>query len=101
MPDPDPHEISDAEARAAAARDAMSRAVDMTDSARAESARTLSMTVLRLREAARRSCELCSGRAARLGRRDGEAAACTCAVRCTSGACQRDPELAEGDGSIP
>jgi hypothetical protein len=101
MPDPDPHETSDAESRADAARDAMKRALDMTDSARAESARTLAMTVLRLREAARRSCELCSGRATpRFGRHD-EAARCTCTIRCTAGVCRRDPDLAEDDVTIP
>jgi non-canonical (house-cleaning) NTP pyrophosphatase len=79
--------------RAAAARSAMSRGLGMTAGYRASSDNSLDMTVMRLREAARRNCEVCSHRV--------EVGTCTCTIRCTDRACQRDPHLDETDVSIP
>lgn len=97
---PDPRENMPAKVkraalkRAAAARSAMSRGLGMTAGYRASSDNSLDMTVMRLREAARRNCEVCSHRVEVGG-------VCTCTIRCTDRDCQRDPELAETDVSIP
>jgi hypothetical protein len=87
--------IRAAKARAAAARSAMRRAVAMTTVTRAVSDDTVAATVIRLRAAAARRCDLCSGRID-IGR-------CTCTLRCLSDRCTATGEISgkDDEASIP
>lgn len=85
-----------AKARARAARAALARARALTAGTRAASANTYDMTVIKLREAERRRCPLCSG--------DIDIGPCSCTMRCSAEACR--PSQAGGgawweEASIP
>jgi hypothetical protein len=87
--------IRAAKARAAAARSAMRRAKAVTAVTRAVSDDTVEATVARLRAAAGRRCDLCSGRI--------DVGRCTCTLRCLSAGCAASDEISgkEDEASIP
>lgn len=74
-----------------AVRAAMARARALTAGMRASSRNTADLTLIRVREAERRRCLLCSG--------DIDIGWCTCDIRCTSARCMVDPP--EEEATLP